>query len=395
MNRHIVQYHSRTLAALAGIAKQQTFPLSGWIFNYPNLPNYELKIALSDHVKKTDNINLHTGLNITADIKTDSEEEARDISKNYVETLLNLISFSTLTYCDAATLVSIISITDKETYPFSYYVYPFSEQEIVSGLRIIDQPTFDAVFEAYDKSSYRPRTLRALTWLRKSIGEENPVDQFICYWTALEVIKGILRRKLQHQVRNPREWDGIKVILTNKLSYQDFDAIKNSRRRLFHGGKEEDKLDDDFVREIKTYLEPMRKALVFGIGSIWGLEDDAIATIANKTPRRAERMPWTVLKGTLENLPKDFNELIKNYPTLEAEITKKQFSISQKGNLEVEFKVSHRFHAISGVKLALTETQAWGKKDSGIQQFTLKEAHISKAKKLCRFGKRTQLKFER
>ena len=89
------------------------------------------------------------------------------------------------------------------------------------------------------------------------------------------------------------------------------------------------------------------------------------------------------------------NELIKNYPTLDAEITTKQFSISQEGNLDVEFKVSHLFHATSGIKWALTETQAWGKKDSGIQQFKLKKAHISKAKKLRRFRKRTQLKFER
>ena len=377
MNRYIVQYHSRTPAALASIAKQQTFPLSGWIFNYPNLPNYELKIALGDHVKKTDDINLHTGLNITADMKADSEEEARDISKSHVETLLNLISFSSLTYCDAATLVSIISITDKETHPSSYYVYPFSEQEIIGGLRIIDRPTFGTIFEAYDKSSYQPRTLRALTWLRKGIGEENPVDQFICYWTGWEVIRGILRRNLRCQIRNPREWDGIKVILTNKLSFQNFDAIKHARRRLFHGGKEEDKLDDDFVREIKTYLEPMRKALVFGIGSIWGLGDSTtISTIANKIPRRIKQMPWHILKGNFYNLPKDFNELIKNYPTLETEITNKQFSISQEGNLDVEFKVSHRFHATSGIKWVPTETQAWGKKDSGIQQLALKEAHV-------------------
>ena len=92
-------------------------------------------------------------------------------------------------------------------------------------------------------------------------------------------------------------------------------------------------------------------------------------------------MHWHVLKGNLENLPKDFNELIKNYPTLEAEITNKQFSINQEGNLDIEFKVSHRFHAISGVKWALTEMQAWGKKDSGIQQFTLEEVHVDKAKK--------------
>ena len=62
MNRYSIRYHSRTLAALTRRAKQQTFPLPGWIFNYPNLPSYELKIALSDHVKKTDNINLLPGV---------------------------------------------------------------------------------------------------------------------------------------------------------------------------------------------------------------------------------------------------------------------------------------------------------------------------------------------
>ena len=155
MNKYCIQYHSRTRVALARRAKQQTFPLPAWIFNYPKLPNYELKIALSDHVNKADNFNLHTGLNIIADVKADSEEEAKDILKNHVETLLNLISFSSLTYCDAATLVSIIGITDKEIHPSSYYVYPFSEQEIIGGLRVIDHRTFRTVFEAYDKSSYQ------------------------------------------------------------------------------------------------------------------------------------------------------------------------------------------------------------------------------------------------
>jgi hypothetical protein len=375
MNRYIVQYHSRTLATLVRIAKQQTFPLSGWIFNYPNLPNYELKIALSDHVKKTDNINLHTGLNIITDLEADSEEEAKDISKIHVENLLNLISFSSVTYCDAAKLVSIISITDKDTHPLSCYVYPFSEQEIISGLRVIDQPTFSRVFEAYDRSSHQS-TLRALAWLRKGIGEENSVDEFICYWTALEVIKGILRRNLQHQIKKTREWDGIKVILTDKLSFHDFDDSKEARRRLFHGGKEEDKLDEDFIRKIKTYLEPMRKAFIFGIGSIWGLAEDTILSIANKTPRRIEQMPWTTLKGNLKNLQKDFTELIKNYPTFEAEITNKQFSISQEGNLELEFKLAHHFHATDAVTFTPTGTQLWGKKDSGVQQVVIKKAHV-------------------
>ncbi len=381
MNRYSIRYHSRTLAALASIAKQQTFPLSGWTFNYPNLPNYELKIALSDQVKRIDNINLHTGLNIIADIKADSEEEAKDISKNHVETLLNLISFSSLTYCDAATLVSIIGITDKETHPFSYYVYPFKKQKIVSSINKIDEPTFSAIFKAYYKSSNQARTMRALTWLRKGIGEENLVDQFICYWTGWEVIMGILRRNLRHQLKNPGKWDGVKVILTDNLSLQNFDAIKNARRRLFHGGKEEDELDDKFMGEIKSYLEPMRKTLVFGIGSIWGLENSIISTIANKTPKSIDPAPWSVLKGNIKNLPKSFDELTKKYPSMDAEVTNKQFSIDADGGLSITYKVLHHFHGPSGSEWELKEIEQWGKKDSGIQRITLQEMRIDKAKK--------------
>lgn len=382
MNKYSIRYHSRTQAALARRAKQQILPLPTWTFNYPNIPKYELTIALSDQVKRIDNINLHTGLNIIADIKADSEEEAIKTSKNYVETLLNLISFSTLTYCDSAILVSVINIMDdKESLPLSFYVYPFKEQEIVSSINKIDEPTFSAIFKAYGKSSNQARTMRALTWLRKGIGEENLVDQFICYWTGWEVIMGILRRNLRHQIKNPRKWEGIKAILTDNLSFQNLDAIKNARRRLFHGGKEEDELDDKFMREIKSYLEPMRKALVFGIGSIWGLEIVLYQPIANKTPRSIDQAPWSVLKGNIKNLPKSFDELIKKYPSLDAEITNKQFSIDADGGLSITYKVSHHFHGPSGNEWELKEMEQWGKKDSGIQRITLQEMHIDKTKK--------------
>ncbi len=380
MNRYIIQYYSKTRAALADRDKQQTFPLSGWIFNYPNLPNYELTIALSDRIKRSDNVHLHTGLNIIADIKANSEDEAGETSKNHVETLLNLISFSTLTHCGSATLVSRISI-DKEVHPFRYYVYPFMEQEVTDSLIRIDEPTFRTIFEAYNKSSYKPRTMRALTWLRKGIGEENVVDEFISYWMGLEVIRSILRRNLRYKTKNPGEWDGVKDIFTNKLSFQSFDAIKGTRRRLFHGGKEEDKLDNEFIREIESYVEPMRKALVFGVGNIWGLENNIILTIANKAPRRVEQPPWAVMEGNLKNLPRNFNELAKNYPTLDAEIIDKQFSVDQEGILSLNYKVSYQFRGPNAIKWEPGEIQLWGKKGAGIQTMHIKGVHVDRAKK--------------
>jgi len=371
MDRYIVQYHSRTLAALAGREKQQTFPLPLWAFNYPKLPNYELKIALSDHVKKTDNINLHTGLNITADMKADSEEEARDISKNSVETLLNLISFSALTFCGPAKLVSIISTLDAGTkdYPFSYYVYPFDEEEILGSLSVMNEPTFGAIFETYDKSSYKPRTLRALSWLRKGIGEDGSVDEFICYWIGLEAIKHVLAPKKKKST--DEEWKEVEKIFQKRLNRQDFKKIRQAGRNgLLHGFRE---LDDKFMKEIGGYVEPIRKTLIFCIGSILGLEENTILAIASKTPRRIRQNPWSITEGVLTNITKDFNELVKNYPFLDIEKMDKRFSIDEKGKLRFILSVTHRFHGPSGAKWEVKATELWGDKDAGIEHVEIKE----------------------
>ena len=107
MNRCFIQYYSRTLASLAGVERQQILPLPVWEFSFPS---YEMRIVLNDAIKKISGGNLHNGLNMIVDIQAESEEEAKDISKNSVEFILNLVSFSTLAYCNAAKLVSIIDI---------------------------------------------------------------------------------------------------------------------------------------------------------------------------------------------------------------------------------------------------------------------------------------------
>jgi hypothetical protein len=366
MNRYCIQYHSRTLAALAGRKKQQSLPLPVWEFNFPNL---SVRIALSDSIKHTTEINLHTGLGIIVDLKADSVEEATESSKNFAETLLNLVGFPTLAYCDSARLVSLIDIVDREPCPFRHYVYPFDDQEIIGSLSIVDETLFGTIFEAYDKSSDQQRILRALSWLRKGIGEENTVDEFISYWVGLEVTKPILKRNLARKMRNPKEWAGVEDIFINRLHFQNFDTIRqNARNGLLHGFRE---LDDNFIREIESYVVPIRKTLIYCIGSILGLEDSIILKIANKGPRRIRRGSWTVIEGGLRGLPKNFDELVKNYPGIDAELANKKFSVGQRGNLNMTFTVSHHFHGSSNTKWEVKATELWGDKDSGISHIDI------------------------
>lgn len=359
MNRYCIQHHSRTLAALARREEQQTLPLPAWGFNFSN---HGLRIALSDSVKQATEINLHTGLSIIVDLKANSVEEAIGTSENFAETLLNLISFSTLAYCDSARLASIINIADGESYPFRHHVYPFDGQEIIGSLSIIEETLFRAIFEAYNENPYQQRTLRALTWLRRGIGEENTVDEFISYWIGLEVIKHILSPA---QKRNAsEEWEDVKDTFSNKLHFENFNTIKETGRNgLLHGFRE---LNNAFVKEIKSYLEPLRKTLIFCIGSVLCLEDKVITTIANKTPRRIRLNPWAVIEGNLKNISRDFNELARNYPMIDAEIANKKFSIDQRGNLNMRLTVNHHFHGSSDTKWEIKATELWSDKDAGI-----------------------------
>jgi hypothetical protein len=360
------------LAAQARRERQQTLPLPGWQFNFPG---QSLNLVLYDRVEKTPNCNLHSGLNIVACLNQDSLGKAKEISKNSVETVLNLISFATLTYCEAAKLITIIYLADNEPHALEHYVYPFAGQDLIGSTRIINESDFGLIFDAYNVNPHQQRVMRALTWLRKGVGEESHVDEFVCYWVALEVIKCILRRKLVWKIRNPGEWAGVEDIFINKLHFQDFRIIeKNARNALLHGHRE---LDDDFMKEIREYVQPIRKTLIFCIGTILGLDDDVIRVICDKDPRRIGRDPWAILEGNVSGLPTDFDELAKNFPAVDTEIVNKEFSVDQKGELNMAFRVSHRFSAPNGAKLNIVACQSWGDLNTGIRRMRIKEDPIT------------------
>lgn len=366
MNRYSIQYHSRTQVALTKLDKQQTLPLPGWVFNFPV---EEVKIFLFDATKRTDDVNLHTGLNLTTVLKANSLEEAKETSKNFVETTLNLVSFSTLTSCSPAKLASIMDVpyAHAKAYPFIHYAYPFDEQEIIGSLSVIDEPAFRELFDAYTRSPNQQRTLRASTWLRKGIGEENSVDEFISYWIGLEVIKHVLSPE---KMNTDKEWGKVEEVFTEKLHFQNFKKIRqDGRNGLLHGFRQ---LDNEFVKEIESYVEPIRKTLIFCLGNVLCLRERTTIAIANKAPRRIRQSPWTVLEGLLKNMPKDFDRLVKNYPMIDYEKANKKFSIDKSGELSMTFPVTYRFHGPSDAKWEVKAIELWGDKDAGIKHMKFK-----------------------
>jgi hypothetical protein len=355
MNTYYVQYHSRTAAALATRNRQQTLPLNLWEFNFPQLA---AKVVLTDSIKSSDHVNLHTGLTIIIHLQGSSMEDVKGLSKNFAEMLLNLVTFSTLAFCDAAKLVSLIDATGKKTWPAMFYNYPTEGTEVVPSLRVINHNHFGELFEAYDKSPDKERVSRALSWLRKGINQLDSIDEFICYWTGLEVIRHFFRRDPRF-IRGKKgdEWDGVKYIFTKELSITDFDLAKEARIGLFHGTRE---LDNTFVQEIGTYRESLRKGLIFCIGILLNMTNASIMAVVNRIPKRIPLETWTLLKGTLKDLPSDFDELVKNYPSIAMEKVEKQFTIGPQGNLSVTLNAPHRFNLPKGGKFNAQSIEYWG-----------------------------------
>jgi len=355
MSTYYVQYHSRTAASLAARDRQQTLPRGLWEFNFPH---QAAKVVLTDSIMSSDAMNLHTGLNIIVHLKESSAEDAKGLSKNFAEMLLNLVTFSTLASCDAAKLVTLIDATEKGMWPTMFCNYSTEGKEVMASLNVIDHNQFGELFEAYDKSPDKERISRALSWLRKGINEHDSIDEFICYWLGLEVIRHFFRRDPRF-IRGKKgdEWDGIKSIFTKELGITDFDLIKGARIDLLHGKR---KLDNIFVQEIRTYREPLRKGLIFCIGRLLGITDASIMAVVNRTPKRIPPEPWTVLKGTLKDLQSNFDELVKNYPSIAMEKVDKQFAIDQQGNLGVTLQATHQFHSPKGGKFNAESIEYWG-----------------------------------
>ncbi len=368
MARFFLQYHFQTLAVMANKKQLKSRQLPAWKFNLS-----DGSMRLRDLIKNVDGINMYNGLDMIIEVNADSEEEAVTLSKNHCETVLNLITLCTVTFCHPGRLINTIRFGQKNLPTLRYYVYPFDQKENYGSPVLIDESTFAKIHEAYygqrDIESQR-RLMRALTWLRKGINEEDTVDEFTSYWIGLEVLRCRLRRWLKKSgsKKDPGEWDGLKHVFEKELNYPDFENIKCARNGLLHGFRE---LSPDFVNEINGYVEPARRALIASAALVLGLEPKILRSIVSKDVRRALRQ-WHVIEGDIEGLPDDFDGLVSIYPRVELERSdQKSYEYDdEEGKLKVKGGYNLRMDMPNATWYPKAAEQ-WGGKDAGVDQGAL------------------------
>ena len=428
MKEFYIQYYSKTLLTIGDLEELQQTPLPLWQVNFG-----DTTVVIQDCVRLEGADKLHAGLEFIVHTCATNEEEAKGKSKGFVEVILNLLSLSMLSSCDAANIINVIEIKmDTNLSPFQHYIYPFENDFISWFLVKIDATIFVEIWNKFDKNEHRQRLMRAMSWFRTGLNKKG-LDEFISYWIGVEILskilkgnvdlgvkeelnKGIISKELiknlslssnaiitkekdgkwiisdgtkDYNVMEKKgqlniytedeqgcrkwitdDWIGAKKVFEDKLQCDGFSKIKRIRNEILHGYKE---LSNEFVKEAEECIPIMRKGLIACISTILDISDEIFNKVVNKDIRRGELERWQVVKGNVENLPSTFDEMIINYPKIEV-IKNKKISRGEDGKLNIAYTFKCEFHD-ADTKFEIEEVESWGDQHSriGKERIEIKE----------------------
>ena len=333
---NLFRYHAAAMAAIHDRKKLQQDPSRKWDFVFKKPA---ARVILSDNVIEKE-VKLHAGFNIIVILEDVNEPDNVQIATSLVDRILDTISFSTVAQCEPPKLLTEITIKNDGTSEGQFFEGPDPDSSIIIGTpRAIDENVFKEIWKACDGNPNEERILRALAWFRKAIREQYNIDQFISLFVAIEVVKPLLRDLLKTRVKDPDEWEGVIEIFKKKIKTVDFSDINLARNELLHGFKP---LAPEFGSRISAYLEPLRRAIIYGLGDILGLSGQITDLICSYRPRRLFLKSQTGLKGHFRNLP-ELDVLLKRFPEIEINRKPMSFSIETDGKLNITFDTSQKF----------------------------------------------------
>lgn len=426
-----IQYCTKTQLTISNLEELQQTTLPLWQVNFG-----DTTVVIQDCVRLEGADKLHVGLEFIVHVHAPNEEEAKEKSKGVVELILNLISFSMLCSCDAAKIINIIEIKKNTNLsPLQYYIYPFENDFVSWSLVKLDAAFFVEVWNNYYINEHQKRLMRAISWFRTGLNKKG-LDEFISYWVGVEILskilkgsvdmrmkkelnKGIISKELikilslspnaiiakekddkwiisdetkKYDVmekggqlsiyekdnqgckkRFTDDWIGAKKVFEDKLQCDDFNKIRRIRNKILHGYGE---LSNEFVKESEKYIPTIRMGLIACISTILDISDEIFNKVVNKDIQRGGLERWHVIKGNVENLPSDFDEMIINYPKIEI-IKNKKISRGEDGKLNIVYTFKCEFRD-ADTKFGREEIESWGDQHSKVGKERIEIKDISR-----------------
>lgn len=356
---NLFRYHVSAMAAIHDRKALQQNPSDNleFVFKKP-----AARVMVSDNVVKKE-VRLHAGFHILVILENANGPDAAGIATSLVDRILDTVSFSAVAQCEPTRLLARIEIENDGTSEGEFFEGPDPDDSIIIGTpRAIDGKVFREIWTACDGNPNEERILRALAWFRKAIREQHNIDQFISLFVAIEVVKPLLRDLLRTRVRDPKEWDGVQEIFQNKIKTVDFADVNLARNELLHGFRP---LEPEFGSRIAAYLEPLRRATIYGLGTILGLSRETTDRVCGYAPRRLFLKSQTGLKGRFRNLP-ELDVLLTRFPDIEINRKPMSFSVEPDGRLNITFGASQKFALPDKTVFEADTFVMTGPKDAGL-----------------------------
>jgi len=345
----------------------------------------EIDCCIYDHVLPQPNGPvLYRGLGI--DMYALVEDGSPAKAQPFCERLLALLSYSHMSPCHPARLeMTYDADPGKQDRAFTF-VKTHSALESAS-LRKIDVDLFRSVTEKQHFND-EPKWL-ALEWFRKGLTEKHTLDEFIAYWSALELLAGALKllypsaiEKSYHycpvcqkriadcphcgaDAGTTSPWSAIFHLIGQGigLDKKDFKAVRKFRGAMLHGGAE---LSNQAVEQMKVReLAVLRRLAIFALAAAFQLPRNVAEQIANQSVHRVVSPRTTKLFGTL-NLDVGEPPAIESVdlqPWFRVTIKPETYNLSEEGKLSAS--VDLNYQAV-GANYKTDKTEVWTDRSAGI-----------------------------
>jgi hypothetical protein len=306
--------------------------------------NEEIVIQIYDNVVKYDSFMGRNGLRIEVALDSPDIVSSVDKAGGYADAMLSFLVLCTSSYAPVVKFDFAYEITpgvDKHKYMRDFYL-----EDIQPLIHRRAKPNiYGEIFRAAADHENRMQGIttkgewhkyaglqRAIGWFRKGIGADDIVDEYICYWIALEALDHLLPRDITELPRAkcakcerqidicPFCKDDPKVFATisplygieqlaqdTGLSEEEYHTLRSLRNKVFHSiaalrvtRKQEEM---PLVESIRNKVPIARNLLIDGLGRTLKLSKDTVQQIKEHEPLKESQTMRLRLKTCIEDVP--------------------------------------------------------------------------------------------
>ena len=320
MKRYLVSFTANTPICIHRLPTLEDTKEPKIFCNELHFTDEEMVIEIYDNIVQYKSFTGRNGLRI--DVALDSPDIISSVGKAgaYADAMLSFLVLATSSYAAVVKFDFVYEITpgvDKHEYMRDFYLEDI--QPLIQ--RRVSPNIYGEIFNAAADHEDRMQSIAtkgewhkythfqtAVRWFRIGIGAEDIVDEYVCYWIALEALDDLLPRDITELPRakcakceyvfdncpncgeDPRIFAttsplyGIeKLARDTGLPAKEFRKLRELRGKIFHGGAAilvtRKRNETPLVESIRTKIPTVRNLLIDGLGKALKLSKDAVQQI--------------------------------------------------------------------------------------------------------------------